>query len=49
MAGLGVVMTAIYVAGLVLRAACKHGPLGPDSWVAVVVYALGIVGLLVIA
>jgi cation:H+ antiporter len=48
MAGLGVVLTAVYIAGLVLRPGRKLGPLGPDSWVAVVVYALGIAGLLVI-
>jgi cation:H+ antiporter len=48
-AGLGVVLTAVYIAGLIIRPRRKLGPIGPDSWVAVVVYVLGIVGLLVIA
>jgi cation:H+ antiporter len=49
MAGLGVVLTAVYVAGLVLRPPRKVAGLGPDSWLAVVLYALGIGGLLLIA
>jgi cation:H+ antiporter len=49
MAGLGVVLTAVYIVGLVLRPERKLGPLGADSWSAVVLYALGIAGLLVIA
>jgi cation:H+ antiporter len=48
-AGLGVVLTAVYIAGLIIRPRRKLGPIGPDSWVAVVIYVLGIVGLLVIA
>jgi cation:H+ antiporter len=48
-AGLGIVLTAVYIAGLIIRPQRKLGPMGPDSWVAVALYALGIVGLLVIA
>ncbi len=47
-AGLGVVLTVVYVAGLLLRPARKLGPLGPDSWVAVVLYVLGIGGLTIV-
>lgn len=47
-AGLGVVLTAVYIGGLIVRPARKIGPIGPDSWIAVVLYALGIVGLLII-
>jgi cation:H+ antiporter len=49
MAGLGVLLTAVYVGGLIVRPSRKRGPLGPDSWVAVMLYALGIVGLIVIS
>jgi cation:H+ antiporter len=49
MAGLGVVLTGVYVGGLVVRPARKRGPLGPDSWLAVALYAVGIAGLLAIA
>jgi cation:H+ antiporter len=48
MAGLGVVLTAVYISGLILRPAHKLGPLGPDSWIAAALYALGIGGLLII-
>ena len=49
MAGLGVVLSAIYVTGLVLRPRRRVLGIGPDSAIAVLVYALGIVGLAVIA
>ena len=49
MAGLGVVLTGVYIGGLVVRPDRKLGPLGPDSWLAVALYALGIAGLLAIA
>jgi cation:H+ antiporter len=48
MAGLGVLLTAVYIGGLIVRPPRKLGPLGPDSWIAAALYALGIVGLLVI-
>jgi len=49
MAGLGILLTTVYIVGLVLRPSRKLGRLGPDSWTAVVLYVLGIVGLIVIA
>jgi cation:H+ antiporter len=45
MAGLGVVLTSVYVVGLVLRPKRTAGRLGLDSAVAVALYVLGIVGL----
>ena len=45
MAALGILLTAIYVVGLVLRPRRKIAGLGVDSLVAVVAYAVGIVGL----
>ena len=49
MAGLGILLTAVYVVGLIVRPAHKRFGLGPDSWAVVALYALGVVGLLVIA
>jgi cation:H+ antiporter len=48
MAGLGVVLTGVYLAGIVLRPRRRIARLGPDSIVVVAAYALGIVGLVVI-
>jgi cation:H+ antiporter len=48
MAGLGIVLTAVYIVGLVLRPRRTLGPLGLDSAAAVLLYALGIVGLAII-
>jgi cation:H+ antiporter len=48
MAGLGIALTAVYVAGLVLRPSRKWGPMGPDSLAVVGLYALGIAGLVTI-
>jgi cation:H+ antiporter len=45
MAALGLVLTGVYIAGLVLRPKRKIGPVGPDSLAALAIYALGIVGL----
>jgi cation:H+ antiporter len=45
MAGLGVVLTAVYIVGLVLRPKRTAGSLGLDSAVAVALYVLGIIGL----
>jgi cation:H+ antiporter len=45
MAALGILLTAIYVVGLVLRPRRKIAGLGVDSLVAMVAYAVGIVGL----
>lgn len=47
-AGLGVVMTAVYLVGLVLRPQRVRARLGLDSLVAIGFYALGIAGLLAI-
>ena len=49
MAGLGVVLTGIYLAGIVLRPQRRHLRLGVDSIAVLAVYALGIGGLAVIA
>jgi cation:H+ antiporter len=44
--GIGVVVTGIYAAGLVIRPPKKWVGLGPDSWFVLVFYVLGIMGLL---
>jgi cation:H+ antiporter len=49
MAGLGIVLTTIYIGGLIIRPDRKRGPLGTDSWIAVGAYVLGVVGLVVIS
>jgi cation:H+ antiporter len=45
MAGLGVLLTAVYIAGLVLRPKRAAGPIGMDSAAVLLLYALGILGL----
>jgi cation:H+ antiporter len=47
-AGLGVILTGIYIVGVILRPQRTFWRLGPDSIAAVVVYALGIGGLLLV-
>jgi len=47
-AGLGVVLTGIYIVGVILRPRRVIWRLGPDSIAAIVVYALGIAGLVVV-
>jgi cation:H+ antiporter len=47
--GLGVLLTAVYLAGLILRPQKTFLRMGPDSLVAIALYALGIVGLVAIA
>jgi cation:H+ antiporter len=47
--GVGVVLTAIYAAGILGRPDRRLLRLGIDSWAVLVVYALGIVGLVAIA
>jgi cation:H+ antiporter len=49
MAGLGVALTVVYAAGILFRPQRQYGVLGPDSLVALGIYALGIVGLFAIA
>ena len=45
LAALGVVLTTIYMAGLVLRPSRRIARLGLDSWLVLVAYALGMAGL----
>jgi cation:H+ antiporter len=45
----GLLMTAVFVSGIVLRPQRRHLGLGLDSWVALVIYALGIWGLVVVS
>jgi hypothetical protein len=40
-------MTAVFVSGVVLRPKRRHLGLGPDPRIALVVYALGVWGLVV--
>jgi cation:H+ antiporter len=48
MAGLGTVVTGIYILGIVLRPRRRIAGMGPDSVAVVAAYALGIVGLAII-
>jgi cation:H+ antiporter len=48
LASLGVALTAIYAMGVVVRPQRCHARLGPDSIFAIVVFGLGIAGLLVL-
>jgi cation:H+ antiporter len=48
MAGLGAIVTGIYLAGIVLRPGRRVAGMGPDSLAVVVAYALGIAGLAII-
>jgi cation:H+ antiporter len=48
MAGLGIVLTGVYVVGLVMRPRRKILGMGADSLGVVVLYALGIAGLLLV-
>jgi cation:H+ antiporter len=48
-AGTGLIMTLIFVAGIVLRPQRRHFGLGADSWVVFVVYAFGLWGLYVVS
>ncbi|MCA1567934.1 MAG: hypothetical protein LC803_20265 [Acidobacteria bacterium] len=49
LAGLGVLLTAVYIYGLIFRPQRKFLRMGIDSLVVLVLYALGIVGLFAIA
>jgi cation:H+ antiporter len=44
--GIGVVVTAVFAAGLVMRPPRKVLGIGPDSWLVLVFYAIGVAGLL---
>ncbi|MCW3041507.1 MAG: sodium:calcium antiporter [Solirubrobacterales bacterium] len=48
MAGLGIVLTATYIIGFILRPARKILGMGPDSLAVITLYVLGIAGLLLI-
>jgi cation:H+ antiporter len=48
LASLGVALTAIYAMGVIIRPLRCHARLGPDSILALVVFAVGIAGLFVI-
>jgi cation:H+ antiporter len=45
----GLLMTAVFVSGIVLRPQRRHFGLGLDSWIALLIYALGVWGLVVVA
>ena len=47
-AGLGVVLTGIYIVGVITRPQRTFWRLGPDSLAAIVIYALGIAGLILV-
>ena len=49
MAGLGVLLTGIYIAGVIARPRNTRWRMGPDSIAAIVVYALGIAGLFLVS
>ena len=49
LATMGIALTAVYATGLVARPARCRARLGPDSLLAVVVFALGVAGLFVLA
>lgn len=44
--GIGVVVTALFAGGLVLRPPKKFAGIGPDSWLVLLMYVIGLVGLL---
>lgn len=45
----GLLMTAVFVVGIMLRPSKRYARLGPDSWVVTVIYVLGLWGLLVVS
>jgi cation:H+ antiporter len=47
--GLGSLLTAVYMVGLIFRPRRQLWVMGADSWAVVVLYALGVVGLVAIA
>jgi cation:H+ antiporter len=46
---IGLLMTAIFVVGIMLRPSKRYARLGPDSWVVTMIYVLGLWGLLVVS
>ena len=47
--GLGILLTCVYIAGLILRPRRSIAGMGPDSLAVLVLYAVGVVGLVAIA
>ena len=47
--GLGILLTAVYIAGLIFRPRRAIARMGPDSLTVLILYALGIAGLVAIA
>jgi cation:H+ antiporter len=45
----GLVMTAVFVAGIIIRPSRRIAGLGPDSWVVLIVYLFGLWGLVVVS
>jgi len=45
----GLVMTTVFVAGIILRPQRRYAGLGPDSWVVLLVYLLGLWGFVVVS
>lgn len=43
--GIGVLVTAVFAVGLVMRPPKKLAGIGPDSWIVLLFYVLGIIGL----
>jgi cation:H+ antiporter len=48
-ASVGLLMTAVFVAGIMLRPSRRYARLGPDSWVVTVIYILGLWGLVIVS
>lgn len=46
LATLGILLTAVYIFGLILRPARRYARMGLDSWLVLILYAVGICGLL---
>ena len=47
--GIGVVVTALFAGGLVMRPPRKFGGVGPDSWLVLLMYVIGLAGLVKIS
>jgi cation:H+ antiporter len=45
----GLVMTVIFVGGIMLRPRRRYAGLGPDSWVVSLLYVLGLLGLVIVS
>jgi cation:H+ antiporter len=45
----GLLMTAVFVVGIITRPSRRYAGLGPDSWVVFIIYLLGLWGLVVVS